>query len=210
MFIHGGYWVNFDGKWFSHMASGLLAHGIPVAVPTYRLCPDVSIAEIIADIRLACAWLHRRFGRPVLPVGHSAGGHLAAALLATDWAAHDSAVPQGPVKAAVSISGLFDLAPLINIQINEQLGLTPATAADASPLLWPAPPGGWLQCFVGADESDEFHRQSERIVELWGETGVSANLIRLMGANHFTALDPLTDPDSEMVEIIAALAHSLE
>ncbi|MFV2093466.1 MAG: alpha/beta hydrolase, partial [Hyphomicrobiales bacterium] len=106
MFVHGGYWSNFDGKWFSHMASGMVAHGIPVAVPSYRLCPEVQIADIIADIRQACAWLHRRFGRQVLPVGHSAGGHLAAALLATDWPAHNDEMPPDLVKAAVSISGL--------------------------------------------------------------------------------------------------------
>ena len=210
MFIHGGYWFAFDGNWFSHMAKGLVAHSIPVAVPTYRLCPDVGIDQIIDDIAQCCLWLHRRYGRPVLPVGHSAGGHLAATLLATDWSARDKDLPHDLVRAAVSISGLFDLTPMLKIAMNENLNLTEASAPQVSPLFWPAPTGSWLQCFVGADESDEFHRQSERIVEIWGEGGTSTNLIRLAGSNHFTAIDPLTDPDSEMVEIIAALAHSLE
>ncbi|MHA1524769.1 MAG: alpha/beta hydrolase [Alphaproteobacteria bacterium] len=210
MFIHGGYWFTFDGRSFSQMAKGLIAHGIPVAVISYRLCPTVQISQIIDDVTQCCLWLHRRYARPVLPVGHSAGGHLAAALLATDWAAKDPGASLDMVDAAVSISGLFDLTPMLKIPMNDNLKLTAATAPIVSPLFWPAPVGSWLQCFVGADESDEFHRQSERIVEIWGEAGTSTNLNRLAGANHFTSLDPLTDPDSEMVEIIAALAHSLE
>ena len=47
VFIHGGYWQALDGSFFSHLAGGLNAHGIDVAVPSYDLCPAVSIAEII-------------------------------------------------------------------------------------------------------------------------------------------------------------------
>src|SRR6202044_2064438 len=43
VFIHGGYWQALDGSSFSHMARGLNAHGIDVAIPSYDLCPQVSI-----------------------------------------------------------------------------------------------------------------------------------------------------------------------
>ena len=82
MFIHGGFWMAFDGSHFSHMAKGLVGNGIPVAVPTYSLCPDVTLGAIIDEMRAPTAFLHRRFGLPVIATGHSAGGHLAAALLA--------------------------------------------------------------------------------------------------------------------------------
>ena len=51
----------------------------------YDLCPIVTIADIIEQIRRACTFLWQRFGRRLLVTGHSAGGHLTAAMVATDW-----------------------------------------------------------------------------------------------------------------------------
>ena len=79
VFIHGGYWQALDGSFFSHLAGGLNAHGIDVAVPSYDLCPAVSIAEIIGQMRAASREL-AKLGRPLVVSGHSAGGHLAACM----------------------------------------------------------------------------------------------------------------------------------
>ena len=87
MFVHGGYWRSLDPSMFSHAARGLNAHGVTVAVAGYDLCPEVSIAEIIEQIRHACLFLWLRTHQPIMVYGHSAGGHLAACLLATDWPA---------------------------------------------------------------------------------------------------------------------------
>ena len=54
VFIHGGYWQALDSSSFSHCARGLNSHGISVAVPTYDLCPTVSVADIITQMRMAC------------------------------------------------------------------------------------------------------------------------------------------------------------
>ncbi|MFX6269965.1 hypothetical protein ABTF75_19275, partial [Acinetobacter baumannii] len=43
VFIHGGYWQALDGSSSSHCARGLNGHGISVAVPSYDLCPNVSV-----------------------------------------------------------------------------------------------------------------------------------------------------------------------
>src|SRR6202022_3925833 len=87
LFIHGGYWRSLEPALFSHMARGLNARGIAVAVAGYDLCPQVGVADIIGKMRRACLHLWRRFGQRMLVVGHSAGGHLAACLVATDWKA---------------------------------------------------------------------------------------------------------------------------
>ena len=84
VFIHGGYWRSLEPSLFSHMGRGLNARGIAVAVAGYDLCPQVSIAEIIRQIRHACVFLWRRSGRRILVYGHSAGGHLAACMAATE------------------------------------------------------------------------------------------------------------------------------
>lgn len=195
MFIHGGYWQALDKSFFSSMAKGLNALGVTVAVPSYDLCPNVRIGDIIEQMRKACSIVHRAVDAPIVVAGHSAGGHLCACLLATE--AH--------VPCAYSISGLFELAPLIATSLNEKLNLDEAEAASLSPLLWPAPEGKSLDAVVGGDESSEYLRQSASIVSTWGEGGVSTRYEEIDGANHFTVIDPLTNPASAMCERLKQL-----
>src|ERR1700682_972775 len=77
VFIHGGYWQAVDNSSFSHLAAGLNAHGISVAIPSYDLCPNVTVDEIILQMRVASREL-ARLGRSLGIHGHFAGGHLAA------------------------------------------------------------------------------------------------------------------------------------
>jgi arylformamidase len=205
VFIHGGYWQALDGSWFSHMARGLNAHGIGVAVPTYDLCPQVSVADIIMQMREAMRELAELSGRLIVS-GHSAGGHLAACMLATDWKAYDASLPPQLVQAAYAISGLFDLPPLIPTSINKALGLDEASARAASPLFWQPPTHGCLDAVVGEAESAEYHRQSRSIVEVWGEGGIATQFGTVPAANHFTAIAPLADPASPMTLRLKELA----
>lgn len=203
VFIHGGYWQMLDKSSFSHLARGPLAHGIAVAVPTYTLCPEVGIGEIIDEMRGLVRYLHDRFGLPMAVSGHSAGGHLAATLLATDWTARG--LPEAVVRAAQPISGLFDLAPLVTTNLNRALKLDSVEAGRVSPLNWPAPAGLDLHAWVGGAESDEFLRQSREIVDEWIEGGVRGEYFEATGANHFTVIAPLADPGSDMTRDLVAL-----
>jgi arylformamidase len=205
VFIHGGWWRNFDPSLFSHCAAGLNAHGIGVAVAGYNLCPQVYIADIIEEMRRALLALWRRYARRMLVFGHSAGGHLTAALLATDWPARDASAPEDMIPAGYAISGVFDLAPLVHVSINKDLRLDPDSAQKSSPALWPAPHGRVLDAVVGADESAEFLRQSRLIADAWGTAGVATRYEAIGGANHFTVLDALADPHSAMVARLAEL-----
>jgi len=206
LFIHGGYWRSLEPSMFSHLARGLNERGVAVAVGGYDLAPQVRIADIIAEMRQACLYLWRRFGRRILAFGHSAGGHLAACLLATDWKAVAPDLPVDLVPAAYSISGLFDLAPLIGVTMNQDLRLDAEDARRVSPLFWPAPAGRTFDAVVGALESSEFLRQSRSIADAWGKSGVLTRYEAVAQANHFTILDALTDGQSAMVLRLAALA----
>jgi arylformamidase len=205
VFIHGGYWQALDGSFFSHCARGLNAHGIGVAVPTYDLCPDVTVDDIIREMRMASREL-ARLGRRLVISGHSAGGHLAACMLATDWQAVDPSLPKQLIIAAYTISGLFDLVPLVETSINKALRLDQATAKAASPLFWKIPTHGSLDAVVGGSESAEYFRQSRTIVEQWGRAGVPTRFGIVPDANHFTAIAPLADPASPMVARLKELA----
>jgi arylformamidase len=206
VFIHGGYWQALDGSSFSHCARGLNAHGIGVAIPTYDLCPNVSVDVIVAQMRAATREL-ARLGQPLVIGGHSAGGHLAACMLATHWPEVDVALPKRLVVAAYTISGLFDLASLLGTSINKALRLDDAGAQAVSPLFWTPPKGTSLDAVVGERESAEYFRQSRTIVERWGAAGVATEFGIVTDANHFTAIAPLADPASPMVLRLKQLAR---
>jgi arylformamidase len=205
VFIHGGYWQALDGSFFSHLAGGLNAHGVSVAIPSYDLCPDVTVERIIDEMRQACREL-ARIGQSLVVSGHSAGGHLAACMLATDWPAIDASLPAGLVASGYAISGLFDLSPLIETSINRALQLDAAAAGAASPLFWSPPAGKSFDAVVGEKESAEYFRQSRTIVDAWGAAGVATRFNTIPGANHFTAIAPLADPASPMVARLKQLA----
>jgi len=195
MFIHGGYWQALDKDFFSHLAHGFNASGIALTVPSYDLCPHVSLDVLTEQIREAAAFLIMRHGRNVYATGHSAGGHLTAMLMATDFYARGI---RGKLHGGYAISGLFNLEPLIHTSINAGLRLDTAQARALSPLHLPAPEGK-LRAFVGALEGEEYASQSRGIANAWqGTWGF------ISGANHFTAIAPLTVPDSEMMKTIAA------
>lgn len=203
LFIHGGYWQALDKTAFSHMAQGLNAHGFDVAVANYSLCPDVEIIDIITEMQALAAHLWRTYGKSLLVYGHSAGGHLAAALMATDWTAHD--LPEALVDRAMPISGLFDLAPLIPTSINTALKLTAESALAVSPQTWPVPAGGRFSAVVGGDESSEYLRQSRDLTSRWHGPGLEGELDIQAGANHFTVINPLADPGSALTRSLARL-----
>ncbi|WP_439595269.1 alpha/beta hydrolase [Falsiroseomonas sp.] len=197
LFIHGGYWQGLGREFVSHCARGLNLRGVAVAVPSYYLCPQVTLAIIVAQMQAAAAMLHRRHGRALMASGHSAGGHLAAMLLATDWPALDAALPAGLVHAALPISGVFELDPLRHTSIGVALKLDRAEARRLSPRFLPRPPGALprrLACVVGGAESGEFIRQSRDMAAAWG-----GDCTILPGADHFTVLAPMADPESTIV-----------
>ncbi|HUL86706.1 MAG TPA: alpha/beta hydrolase [Pseudolabrys sp.] len=209
MFIHGGWWRSLEPSMFFQMAAGPNARGITVAIVGYDLCPHVAIADIIEQMRAACLYLWRKRRQRILVYGHSAGGHLAACMVAQDWKAFASDVPADLVPAAYAISGVFDLLPMVHVSQNQDLRLDETEARRISPLYWSAPAGRSLDAVVGALESSEFLRQSKSIAETWRQGQALTRYEEIAGTNHFTVIDPLSDPNSEMTARIAALAHSV-
>ena len=207
IFVHGGWWRSLDPSFHSHVARGPAANGIMVAVVGYDLCPTVTIADIIEQIRRACVFLWQRFGRRIFVYGHSAGGHLAGAMVATDWPALYPKAPDKLIPGGYSISGVFDLTPLIGTSVNQDLRLDAAEARKVSPVFWPLKPGHVFDAVVGGLESNEFKRQSRLIAQTW--QGVAQTRYEeIAGKNHFTVIEALADPQSAMTARVAELAKS--
>src|SRR5262245_12955792 len=116
LFIHGGYWQANDKERFSFVAAGPLARGINVAVVEYTLAPEARMDAIVGEIRRSVAWLsehlrdHGADPARILVSGHSAGGHLTAAMMNLP-----------AVKGGLAISGLYDLEPIRLNYLNDKL-----------------------------------------------------------------------------------------
>ncbi len=206
LFIHGGYWRSLEPSSFSQMARGMNAYGVTVAVSGYDLSPQVSIGQIVEQTQAACLYLWKRLGKRIMVSGHSAGGHLAACMVATDWKKLDAGAPADLAPVGYAISGLYDLAPLLHLATNADFKLDAAGARQISPLFWPVAKARVLDAVVGGDESSEFLRHSRIIADGWREKGVETRYEAIPGMNHFTICDPLTDPNSAMTKRIVELA----
>jgi len=210
MFIHGGYWRALDKKDHSFIAPAFTRAGVTVALPNYSLCPAVTVEHIVREMLQATAWLYRNgghFGAPyhhILVAGHSAGGHLTAMMMAALWPAFAGDLPPRVVAAGFSLSGLYDLPPLLDASFNEDVRLTPAVARRLSPAYLPPATDAPLYTAVGELENMGFHIQDELISQRW--KSVHQGTCKVAGANHFTILDRLIDPRSPLHQAVVAAA----
>lgn len=210
LFIHGGYWRALSSKDFSGVALGLQPLGITTVVIHYALCPAVRIDEITRQARAAVAWTLRNIGQyggdpaRVAIGGHSAGAHLAAMCLQTPWT-EDYGLPQDPLKAAVLVSGLYDLEPLRYSYLQPQIQLDEGCIRRNSPAFAVRPCSTPVWMTWGGQETTEFARQSRVLHGAWQAAGNAAELRAIPGADHFTAIHGFEDPESELCQWLARM-----
>lgn len=203
VFIHGGWWRSLDKHLHSFIAPSFVKAGAMVVVPNYALCPVASVDAIVLQLVKALAWIYRKAGlygadsRRIVVVGHGCGGHLASMLLSCLWPEVEASLPPQLVRAALSISGVFDLEPLRHApELQADLHLTPSLVKKLSPTTFLAPPGP-LFAVAGELESEEHLRQNGLLRAVWGPRVVPV-CETITGANHFTILHELVDPASHL------------
>ena len=202
--VHGGYWLNFDKSSWSDLAEGALGNGWAVAMPSYTLAPEARIENITRQIGRAITRAAEQIAGPIRLAGHSAGGHLVTRMVCYDSPLQSALLER--VEGLVSISGLHDLRPLQLTTMNEQLHLTPQSAALESAVLHRPVGRAQVVCWVGGAERPEFLRQSAVLVETWGRAGAKTQLVVDPGKHHFDVIDGLKDPQSDMTHSLLGLA----
>ena len=182
IFIHGGYWRALDKQPYAFSTEPLVAAGALVASINYTLCPAVTLDEVVRQSRAACEWVWRNAAAHggdasrIHVAGHSAGGHLAAMMAATQWPDVAEDLPTDLLKSATSVSGLFDLEPILATPVNDDVRMDAAMAARNSPMALPPAHDFPMTIAVGGAETD--------------------------GENHFTVVEGQVNPDSPITRAI--------
>ena len=202
VFIHGGYWRSLTRSDHSFTVEALVKAGACAVVPDYTLCPTVTIPDIARQMAEAVAWTYQNIARyggdpqHMVVAGHSAGGHLTAMMMGCNWQQLDPALPANLFTKGLSISGLYDLAPLQNVPfLKDDLRITQDHIDRASPMHWPRPRHGELHLAVGGDESEEFLRHQAALAQAWGESRVPVAKV-LPGLHHFNIVETLNQSGS--------------
>ena len=211
IYIHGGYWQLSDKDDTTYIAPAFLDAGIAFVTLNYTLAPEADMDRIVDECRHAIAWIWNNAAEigvdcERLVAGHSAGGHLAAMLLATDWRAVDPTLPAMPFKGACGLSGLYDLEPIRLTFLNEVLGLSPEQVRRNSPLYLDPLADIPLILSVGDRETGEFKRHQTELFAAWSAKGLAVEELPAPDCHHYTIVghfgDPATDLHKAMIAMI--------
>ena len=211
MFIHGGYWQARDPSGTHFVAPEMVKLGFCVVSAGYDLCPNVTLDKITSQIQQAARHVWHHIGEyggdrnRFFVSGHSAGGHLTAEMMATDWTALDSEIPNDFVKGGAPVSGVFDLEPLVTTTINIKVGLDDEAARRNSPMLRAPVSSGPIILAVGGDEGAGFEYQSDTLRDTWGPHLASTKRLTIPGAHHMAAIEELGKPGSPLLVEIGKL-----
>ena len=136
--------------------------------------------------------------------GHSAGGHIVAMLMSTDWSGREGDLPEDMIKGALAISGLYDLESIRLCYVNESLNLSDEEVAALSPLRHLPERCGELLLSFGGDESDEFGRQQAEYAAAWSAKALPGRTMDMPGLDHFSIMDDYGAPDGKLFQACAA------
>jgi arylformamidase len=192
VFIHGGYWQELSARDSLFPSAQCIGRGLAFAAVDYTLAPQATLAQIVGECRAAMRWLFEHaagFGidaANIVVAGSSAGAHLAAMV---SLPGGGRALP----RAAVLVSGIYALEPLIGTTINAALGLDAAAARAQSPLLHELAgfPGAAL-CW-GEIETQAFKTQSRDFAAALRRAGTPCTALEVPQRNHFDVVLDLAD-----------------
>jgi len=214
IFIHGGYWRGQTKENAAMLALHLTQAGIAVVTLEYALLPRSTLFEAVRQVRAAVAWLHANahvYGLDntrFVVGGSSAGAHLSAMVAAQGWT-EEYHLPFDCIKGLVGLSGLYDLRPLCDIDINAWLQMHADQAWRVSPVCHLPRPGLPVLLSVGGLETDGFKAQTDAYQRLGQAHGLNITRYDVAACNHFNLLVELTRGDSPLTARLCEMMTKL-
>ena len=200
VFIHGGYWHQLSKDHWSHLAYAALKNDLGFAIPSYNLAPAATLVEIAEEIGQFLEFLAHEVSSKFILVGHSAGGHLVTRM--TCKSSNLKTEVRNRILRTISVSGIYDLKPLLNTKLNDILGIDLDIAKNESPVFLEPLQKSNLIFWVGAEERPEFLRQAGLIYEKWKGFDINSEINFERGKNHFSVIDDLEDQNSYLFKRI--------
>jgi len=166
------------------------------------------MADIVAQMRRAKAWVISNIakygGDPsrLTISGHSAGAQLATCLFS------EGEVPSG-IRAALLLGGLYDLKPLQDSFLKDEIALTDAEVTAFSPIIRHHDPATKVAILVGARETPPFHEQAADFARHLSAQGLSVSQTAIVARNHMDSVRSLGDPGSLVGRRLVDLIRSV-
>jgi acetyl esterase/lipase len=201
VFFYGGGWRSGAKEDYRFLGTAFAARGWVVAIPDYRLAPEVRWPAFAEDGAAAVAALPGLLaaqglapGRAVVLAGHSAGAHTAAMLaLEPRWLGAHGLSPCRDVAALLGLAGPYAIFPTSARTVVAAFGPAPQPA-EVSPLVHAssaAPPAVLL---AGETDALVSPRNSEALAEALARAGRPAELRLLPGVGHIDIVAAIAVP----------------
>ncbi|XP_043924102.1 kynurenine formamidase isoform X2 [Protopterus annectens] len=206
IYIHGGYWQFLSKEESGFLAPPLVSKGVAVVAVDYDTAPKGDIDIMVDQVRRSVIFIIQQYSQisGIYLCGHSAGAHLVAMTLSTDWTKYE-VTPD--IKGAFLVSGIYDLLPIVKTYINGPLKMTDEDALRNSPIQHVDKVRHWSEkceiiIVVGEHDPPEFHRQSEEYFEGLKNAGLCIHYEDVPDTDHFNVIEQLTEGDYLLTQMI--------
>lgn len=194
IFVHGGFWTEYDKKYFSHLSMGPVLNDIRVVVPNFPKCPDVSIPEIGEEVKKCIKTVARRFKGDIILAGHQSGAQLISKMACNGVLSEEL---HSRINQVMAISPIADLRPLIFTRKKESLNLTEEIAQDESLVDMELVENIPVSIWVGEDERDIYIDQAKQLANKWGCTWFKSK-----ARHHFDIIDGLEAKTNTLMNVL--------
>ena len=208
--VHGGFWrAQYDREHALPEARAFAAAGNHVVLAEYRRVgmPGGGVPGTLDDVRdlVASVASQPDLPKPLVLVGHSAGGHL------VTWAAGQPWASERGIAGVVSLAGVVDLGAADRLHLGSDatrdfVGSGPGTAAwtSADPMST-LPPKVPVRLVNGADDDTVPLGVADDYVAKAKAAGGDVTEQVVPGADHFAVIDPTTPAFKAVQAAVAAL-----
>lgn len=204
--IHGGFWkAAYGAEYGAPLAADLVGRGWTAANVEYRRVGNGGgFPATLDDVHAAIAAVAADIDLPVVTLGHSAGGHLAA------WAGGRTRFArwaEGPrVTHVVSQAGVLDLRAAVSDDLGDGaasafLGDADEAAYELADPLAQAPLDVPLWAVHARDDDTVPFSQAEAYVDAATAAGAEATLVEVTGG-HFGVIETGSDAWAACVEVL--------